>query len=555
MSVPSQSIKSGVPASNVPVLLTTSLSSYAIPAGPYMLPTDWRRTHLSTLVNKLINTSSTSQDDTSSSSSTTNASIPFDFIVDGQLLRTSLQDYIQSNGLTNESTLNIEYIRSTLPPTYVAAFEHDDWVASVDASKQGLFLTSSYDGSVRIFSSSDSKSAIHTFSSLKSSSANASLVDARWVPSRVVDLEQDQRASHSIVTAGMDGVVRMWKATLPESSQASSSFKPTAKRLWNGEFHSHPVSSLDVSNSPNSERSYLISSGWEGALAFWDATRSNQQGDGEEDDDGDEDDDQDDDEDDDDDGSDQEGGDRRRKRRKVKNGKRKKGSNPSKVKKPVLTMWHSSPPSSLLPSSTVPGANARVSRAIFEKIQGSSQDSKTPSQHHSGADRAWSAGWDGGVKGWDLESGGSNFASKTSDKVILCLDQMAPLSASSAPILVTGHMDRSVAIWDMRTDVSTIANHLTNVHKGPVSCIRSHPTSGYIFSTSSYDGSVKLWDTRSTKQSLFSLVGRGATKGEEEGEKEKVLCLDWSSDGQIIVSGGEDKAITVHRGSGIGRSD
>lgn len=39
-----------------------------------------------------------------------------------------------------------------------------------------------------------------------------------------------------------------------------------------------------------------------------------------------------------------------------------------------------------------------------------------------------------------------------------------------------------------------------------------------------------------------------------EGEGEKVLTLDWTRDGQTIVSGGEDKKLNVWKGEGIGKS-
>lgn len=114
----------------VPVILRTSQATLSIPSIPYLVPTSWRRTQLSTLVNRLL------QQDVASDTSTRKA-IPFDFIINGELLRTSIDKYLASKGLTEETTVEIEYIRSTLPPTYTAAFEHDDWVSGVDASRDG----------------------------------------------------------------------------------------------------------------------------------------------------------------------------------------------------------------------------------------------------------------------------------------------------------------------------------------------------------------------------------------------------------------------------------
>ena len=63
--------------------------------------------------------------------------MPFDFIIDEQLLRTSLGAYVQSKGLTEETALEIEYIESILPPQFADSLPHDDWVSDVDLSRKG----------------------------------------------------------------------------------------------------------------------------------------------------------------------------------------------------------------------------------------------------------------------------------------------------------------------------------------------------------------------------------------------------------------------------------
>lgn len=110
----------------LPIVLRTTQPTLSIPAVPYLVPTNWRRSQLSTLVNRLLHQG---QDDA--------ATIPFDFIVDGQLLRTSLGEWLLHKGLTEENTVDVYYVRSTLPPKFSAAFEHDDWISSVDASHDG----------------------------------------------------------------------------------------------------------------------------------------------------------------------------------------------------------------------------------------------------------------------------------------------------------------------------------------------------------------------------------------------------------------------------------
>ena len=329
----------------VPVMLTTSLESLSIPAGPYMVPLDWRRTQLSTLVNKLLSGGS---------------AVPFDFIADGVLLRASLTEYLASAGQTAETTLHLEYVRSVLPPTYVAAFEHDDWVASVDASHESQFLTASYDGAVRVFSASDASTPKLTFSTVRAGSANPSITDARWANSE----------RNAIVTAGMDGVVRFW--ILSESGSG-------ATKKWNGEAHTQPVSSVDVATSASGSPS-VLSAGWDGTLALWDDDGSStlpndvveHSASGSEDD-----------EDDDNDG------DTKRKRQRVRAGARKAAATRDRLRRdPVMHVIHAT------------GSHAK---AQFQKRTGSAGRD---------ANAAWSAAWDGSLKAWDFATGGVCTATK-----------------------------------------------------------------------------------------------------------------------------------------------
>jgi ribosome biogenesis protein YTM1 len=76
---------------------------------------------------------------------------PFDFLIDGEFLRTSLSEYLEEKGMSTENLLTIEYVESMLPPTPLSSYEHDDWVSAVKAHRQGGFLTGSYDNHVRLW--------------------------------------------------------------------------------------------------------------------------------------------------------------------------------------------------------------------------------------------------------------------------------------------------------------------------------------------------------------------------------------------------------------------
>lgn len=507
----------------VPIVLTTSLSQYAIPSGPYMVPVSWRRTHLSTLVNKLVASSS--------SADAGQSTVPFDFIVDSALLRTTLGEYLEAAGLTSESTLAIEYVRSTLPPTRLAAFEHDDWVASVDCSYKGVgastsvYMTASYDGSVRLFSPTNPEEAAHTFSTLNKAvvqaGKNSSLTSAVWTPN-----------SDAIVTGGMDGRVQLWNVDQSEEAGWRST------RKWQGEAHNAPVSAVDAAQGPSGVS--VLSGGWDGVVALWDdlgslssLTSTNQEELDSEAESADE---------------------STAKRRKTANGKTSSskpakassGSRPGQLE-PTMVLWHSAPAAHpVTGAKNVLTPTSRINSVLFERsfASASAKDSN----------RAWTAGYNGQLRGFDLASGGTlhtslSLPSSTAEsRPILSVTHLAPST------LVTGSVDRAIHIFDIRGAASgALGIGIANAHRGPVDVVRAHPLDRHLFaSASASQAGVKVWDTRSSKKALFSL---GVAEPSQKREQSGVLGLDWSIDGQEVVAGGKDKRITVYRGSNIGVSD
>ncbi|PWN31206.1 WD40 repeat-like protein [Meira miltonrushii] len=473
---PSGTMVESTPIRQVPIKLRTSQSTLSIPDVPYLVPTTWRRTQLSTLVNRLLQQGVNDEDTAAATKS-----IPFDFIIDGQLLRVSLDQYLQSKELTEESTLEIEYVRSTLPPTFTAAFEHDDWIGGIDASRKGYFLTSSYDGTLRVYGSSATEKPINTFRPTET----ASLTNVCWL--------NDSPSSSRLAVAGMDGALRICNLPTAEAGEEVLPASLESLSYTNAFDTTMPLSSVSV----NSIGDTLATAGWDGCVAIWDAAQS---GDVDGDDD------------------------RTSKRRKGVKGSSVAGKVPSK--KPLSLLWHSTPVSGL---ERMPNTNARLANAVWNEKRS-----------------VISAGWDGAVRGWDISTA-SCTSTKTSDKVILALDAM-----SGQDLAVTGQMDRTAALWDLRSQTTNIS--LSFAHSAPVGSVRAHPTSSLLFVSGSYDGLVRLWDTRSPRAPLFSLVRPSGDMQDAE-QKKKILALDWDPTGQTVVAGGEDCRLTVHHGHGIGRED
>ncbi|GAM85202.1 hypothetical protein ANO11243_032060 [Dothideomycetidae sp. 11243] len=176
--------------------------------GPILVSTELRRYQLSTLVNRLLSTEKP---------------VPFEFVINGIFLRSSLDDFLTEQGISSETTLQVEYVRAQIPPQHVTSFQHDDWVsavdllssttptgASIDAASQRI-LSASYDGLLRTWSASGDCIAT-------SPAAHAGPIkSAKFLSPDLV------------VSSSMDRSVRVWQYS--ETSPSSGTFTPTLELL------------------------------------------------------------------------------------------------------------------------------------------------------------------------------------------------------------------------------------------------------------------------------------------------------------------------------------
>ncbi|KAJ6546417.1 WD40-repeat-containing domain protein [Mycena vulgaris] len=214
--------------SSHPAVFTTQ-TPYPLPPQMFMIPTTWSRYQLSQLVNKALSLAKP---------------VPFDFLLRGDLLKSSLADWCIQNAVGEEETLEIEYIESVLPPQKMSDLPHDDWVSSVSCQLEQRFLTASYDGQLRAFDYSQNQtwsSPIH----------GAAITSFCIVPSTSSD-------SHLIATASHDLTAQLTQVSL-ESTQK---IKPLASL----HLHTAPLSSV-CSNSTGSQ---ILTASWDGLIGLWD---------------------------------------------------------------------------------------------------------------------------------------------------------------------------------------------------------------------------------------------------------------------------------------------
>lgn len=213
-------------------------------SNPIYIPVSLKRFGLSEIVNHLLETESP---------------VPFEFLVNGTILKTDIQEYLVNNGLSTEAFLTLEYTRAVLPPKFLSSFNNDDWISSIDTIgsmeltdgnggtliSAPKILTGSYDGIVRIYNASGK------------------------VETQLTGHSQPVKAVKFIsptkfITAGMDRSIRLWRAgaisdeDIDKDTQAGHTFALL-------DYHKSTVSSLDL----HSKTSRILSGSYDNSIAFW----------------------------------------------------------------------------------------------------------------------------------------------------------------------------------------------------------------------------------------------------------------------------------------------
>lgn len=196
--------------------------------------------------------------------------IPFEFLINGTFLRTSIDEYLAANGISAETTLEIEYVRALVPPLHIASFEHDDWVSSTDvlsatapaaswaswasstiAAGQERILSGSYDGLLRIWNMSSQTIAISP--SAADGGHGAAIKAAKFV------------LPTQIASAGLDRTIRVWKYS--EGEEGFAGMLSPQLELYG---HKSGIESLAVHGAKNR----MLSASSDHNVGFWSTKKS-----------------------------------------------------------------------------------------------------------------------------------------------------------------------------------------------------------------------------------------------------------------------------------------
>lgn len=435
---------------------------------PLFVPISLKRYGLSEIVNHLLGKNGESDEA---------KPIPFDFLIDGVLLRTSIDDYLIKNGLSSEAFLNLEYTRAVLPPSFLASFNNDDWISSISSinpysaavTTSNMSITSpkilsgSYDGIVRTYNMSGNVER-----QFVGHSGSIRAVD--WVsPTRVV-------------SAGNDRQVRLWKTPNDDNitgedneSDSEDEDEPKEGRtLAILEGHKAPVVSLAV----NQATRRILSAGYDNCVGVWSTTY--------------------------------------------------------KDMTPIEPFQYDS---NVISSSSKKRRKMAVKDSSIRRrsplaiLEGHSQPVEQTIFDIRDDSVGYSVSQDHTIKTWDLVTSRC-VDTRTTGYSLLCVLQLPQVN-----LLASGSSARHINLHDPRIEAgkteqtsSKLVGH-TNFVVGLSACPDNHN----MFASASHDGTVKVWDIRA-ENSLYTITRENATKGQD-----KVFDVEWDAKIGIISGGQDKK--------------
>lgn len=430
--------------------------------------------------------------------------VPFDFLINGTFLTSTLEAYLEQNGLSFETNITLQYVRSLIPPKYEASFEHDDWVSAVDVlsatSPAGAWsgaafttghdriLSASYDGLVRIWNASGD--VIATSPAGSHGGHSASVKAAKFL------------SSTQLASAGLDRTVRVWKYTEADD-HASGELKPTL------ELYGHTASIDSLAVDGTSKR--ILTASADGCIGLWSTSKASAP---------------------------------------AAPVALLPGSTHASNKRRKLTASSGVSTPQRGPLHLAPMHKAPATAAIFD-----ARDRTV----------AYSAGLDHDLHTIDLTTMTRVATIPAAASALLSLCALGGSGGASA-LLAAGTASRNVVLVDpresqARTSVMTLRGHVNKVV-----ALAPCPDNEHSLVSGSHDGTCRIWDLRSVRAAksgedgggggiseavyVIDRESRGGKKRPLAGEGCKVFGVVWDRTWGI-VSGGEDKKVQINRGRDI----
>lgn len=459
--------------------------SLKVPSVPIAVPSQTRRKGLSAIVNHLLGRLVVSNDkyddeeigeSLSSDEDDTDKlpAIPFDFLLNNKLLRMSIESASRKEGLSLEDVVVIHYFPSRTSPRNERQSELlPDWIYSITHHTPSQTLCAGGgDGNIRIYDDVE-LAEIHEIS--------AHSGPIKCITTCSADTSSTDNAESSLLVAS---------GSMDQTLLTHTYSKEKGDALHAVYTKGHAASLSSANLLPQKDSSMLLASGdWDGNFCVWKVPNFNSTSDSsliEEDD-------------------------RCRKKKKTEIPRYKSEDSNMSVEE-------------VSPMVCIKGHTNNISGIVWSQGGGSAMCSSnliTSSYDHS-------------IKSWDIETQ-DIIVTLNGSKVVSCLGR-----CHNSDVVASGHPNCTVRLWDMRKPTSSSKSGDGNLfdgtlrpsHKGWISSVEWSPTDPYLLASSSYDGTVRLWDIRSSLP-LHTIQAHE--------DKQKSLCLSFTRD--AIFSGGSDCVI------------
>ena len=211
---------------------------YVVTDAPIAVPTKLARHGLSEVVNHLLGSA---------------APVPFDFLIDNQLLRGSLAKFIESHGVSTEDILPVEYLPAVVLSDETKSSEMDAWVGCLDSNVQGTLVCGCYDGQVRLCDTADDFSVIGTQA-------------CHTAPIRSVISWSNAAGRQMLATGSKDMTVKIWEVNHSSGKKKAQGLSFDHISTFTG--HMNSVECMDLFG----EDPTIICGDWNGAVLGFNAS-------------------------------------------------------------------------------------------------------------------------------------------------------------------------------------------------------------------------------------------------------------------------------------------
>lgn len=184
---------------------------------------------------------------------------PFDFLIDGELVRMQLDQFLLAKGISAEKVLEVEYIKAIAPRKQQDPCPHDDWVSSIDGSDPRFVLTGCYDNFSRIWK--DGEFCTHILEGHTSAVTSVSILKTTGSKNSYVHL----------ATGSKDRTLRLWMFDAAEAVDHHP-MKIRAYKVLNG----HTASVQSVCSAPSGDM--VCSASWDSSVKLWKVRDSEAEG-------------------------------------------------------------------------------------------------------------------------------------------------------------------------------------------------------------------------------------------------------------------------------------